>query len=296
MRHCRATVLKDKTVAADGCIVVHAHDFEPELYERARAVAVPSRPYVTATASACPPVKSGAHRLVVLAAPPDAAPATKGLVRAMQPLTVANDFSVCAWLDARATKKCLLKSNKYAVVLATTATDFSFGRTPLVVAIARDPRERYAQQVAGRPRRVLHQVDDCLTQFASLSPSCFQNMLFVDDDADVAWFCGDACAGVRGDAAAQVAWRRAKERFLLVGLSDRPTATAAELERLLPSHFLRLSRHHRGRDGPRRRAPAKVDRAREAAFVAANAADAAFYELAREAFMGRRLACHGNSS
>ena len=72
--------------------------------------------------------------------------------------------------------------------------------------------------------------------------------------------------------------------------------TAAELERLLPSHFLRLSRHHRGRDGPRRRAPAKVDRAREAAFVAANAADAAFYELAREAFMGRRLACHGNSS
>ena len=83
---------------------------------------------------------------------------------------------------------------------------------------------------------------------------------------------------------------------LLVGLSDRPTATAAELERLLPSHFLRLSRHHRGRDGPRRRAPAKVDRAREAAFVAANAADAAFYELAREAFMGRRLACHGNSS
>ena len=113
----------------------------------------------------------------------------------MQPLTVANDFSVCAWLDARATKKCLLKSNKYAVVL-----------------------------------------------------------------------------------------------------SDRPTATAAELERLLPSHFLRLSRHHRGRDGPRRRAPAKVDRAREAAFVAANAADAAFYELAREAFMGRRLACHGNSS
>ena len=86
-----------------------------------------------------------------------------------------------------------------------------------------------------------------------------------------------------------------KERFLLVGLSDRPTATAAELERLLPSHFLRLSRHHRGRDGPRRRAPARVDRAREAAFVAANAADATFYELAREAFMGRRLACHGNS-
>ena len=121
-------------------------------------------------------------------------------------------------------------------------------------------------------------------------------MLDVDDDADVAWFCGDACAGVRGDAAAQIAWRRAGERFLLVGLSDRPTATAAELERLLPSHFLRLSRHHRGRDGPRRRAPAKVDRAREAAFVAANAADAAFYELAREAFMGRRLACHGNSS
>ena len=75
-------------------------------------------------------------------------------------------------------------------------------------------------------------------------------------------------------------------------LSDQPTATAAELERLLPSHFLRLSRHHRGRDGPRRRAPAKVDRAREAAFVAANVADAAFYELAREAFMGRRLACH----
>ena len=214
----------------------------------------------------------------------------------MQPLTVANDFSVCAWLDARATQKCLLKSNKYAVVLATTATDFSFGRTPLVVAIARDPRERYAQQVAGRPRRVLHQVDDCLAEFASLSPSCFQNMLFVDDDADVAWFCGDACAGVRGAEAAQAAWRRAKERFLLVGLSDRPTATAAELERLLPSHFLRLSRHHRGRDGPRRRAPAKVDRAREAAFVAANAADAAFYELAREAFMGRRLACHGNSS
>jgi len=30
--------------------------------------------------------------------------------------------------------------------------------------------------------------------------------------------------------------------------------------------------------------------------VAANVADAAFYELAREAFMGRRLACHGNSS
>ena len=81
-----------------------------------------------------------------------------------------------------------------------------------------------------------------------------------------------------------------------VALSDRPTATAAELERLLPSHFLRLSRHHRGRDGPRRRAPAKIDRAREAAFVAANVADAAFYELAREAFMGRRLACHGNSS
>ena len=51
-------------------------------------------------------------------------------------------------------------------------------------------------------------------------------------------------------------------------------------------------RNNRGRDGPRRRAPAKVDRAREAAFVAANAADAAFYELAREAFMGRRLACH----
>ena len=98
------------------------------------------------------------------------------------------------------------------------------------------------------------------------------------------------------DAAVQIAWRRAKERFLLVGLSDRPTATAAELERLLPSHFLRLSRHHRGRDGPRRRAPAKIDRAREAAFVAANVADAAFYELAREAFMGRRLACHGNSS
>ena len=55
-------------------------------------------------------------------------------------------------------------------------------------------------------------------------------------------------------------------------------------------------RNNRGRDGPRRRAPAKVDRAREAAFVAANVADAAFYELAREAFMGRRLACHGNSS
>ena len=215
----------------------------------------------------------------------------------LQPLTVANDFSICAWLDARATKKCLLKSNKYAVVLATTATDFSFGRPPLVVAIARDPRERYAQQVAGRPRRVLHQVDDCLVaEFAPLNPSCFQNVLDVDDDADVAWFCGDACAGVRGAEAAQIAWRRAKERFLLVGLSDRPTATAAELERLLPSHFLRLSRHHRGRDGPRRRAPAKVDRAREAAFVAANAADAAFYELAREAFMGRRLACHGNSS
>ena len=121
-------------------------------------------------------------------------------------------------------------------------------------------------------------------------------MLDVDDDADVAWFCGDSCAGARGAEAAQIAWRRAGERFLLVGLSDRPTATAAELERLLPSHFLRLSRHHRGRDGPRRRAPAKVDRAREAAFVAANAADAAFYELAREAFMGRRLACHGNSS
>ena len=169
----------------------------------------------------------------------------------------------------------------------------SFGRPPLVVAIARDPRERYAQQVAGRPRRVLHQVDDCLAAEAS---SCFRNVLDVDDDADVAWFCGEACAGARGDAAAQIAWERAKERFLLVGLSDRPTATAAELERLLPSHFLRLSRHHRGRDGPRRRAPAKVDRAREAAFVAANAADAAFYELAREAFMGRRLACHGNSS
>ena len=30
--------------------------------------------------------------------------------------------------------------------------------------------------------------------------------------------------------------------------------------------------------------------------VAANVADAAFYELAREAFMGRRLACHGKSS
>ena len=149
-----------------------------------------------------------------------------------------------------------------------------------------------------------------MTQFASLSPSCFQNMLFVDDDADVAWFCGDACAGARAEigpshqrtkrflanAEAEFAWERAKERFLLVGLSDRPTATAAELERLLPSHFLRLSRHHRGRDGPRRRAPAKVDRAREAAFVAANAADAAFYELAREAFMGRRLACHGKSS
>ena len=143
---------------------------------------------------------------------------------------------------------------------------------------------------------MLHQVDDCLGDFASLSPSCFQNVLDVDDDADVAWFCGDACAGVRGAEAAQIAWRRAKERFLLVGLSDRPTATAAELERLLPSHFLRLSRHHRGRDGPRRRAPAKVDRARETAFVQANVADAAFYELAREAFMGRRLACHGNSS
>ena len=129
-----------------------------------------------------------------------------------------------------------------------------------------------------------------------LVSSCFRNVLDVDDDADVAWFCGEACAGARGDAAAQIAWERAKERFLLVGLSDRPTATAAELERLLPSHFLRLSRHHRGRDGPRRRAPAKVDRAREAAFVAANAADAAFYELAREAFMGRLLACHGNSS
>ena len=127
-------------------------------------------------------------------------------------------------------------------------------------------------------------------------------MLFVDDDADVAWFCGEACAGARGvifpapknvkNLEAEFAWQQAKERFLLVGLSDRPTATAAELERLLPSHFLRLSRHHRGRDGPRRRAPAKVDRAREAAFVAANVADAAFYELAREAFMGRRLACH----
>ena len=33
VRHCRSTVLKDKTVAEDGCIVVHAHDFEPELLQ-----------------------------------------------------------------------------------------------------------------------------------------------------------------------------------------------------------------------------------------------------------------------
>ena len=98
-------------------------------------------------------------------------------------------------------------------------------------------------------------------------------------------------AGVeRVSRRAQISFNRRCGRVR--AMSDRPTATAAELERLLPSHFLRLSRHHRGRDGPRRRAPAKIDRAREAAFVAANVADAAFYELAREAFMGRRLACH----
>ena len=40
-------------------------------------------------------------------------------------------------------------------------------------------------------------------------------------------------------------------------------------------------RCHRGRDGPRRRAPAKIDRAREAAFVAANVADAFGSSLGR---------------
>lgn len=218
---------------------------------------------------------------------------TRGLVRAMQPLTVANDFSVCAWLDERATKKCLLKSNRYAVVLATIMNEFAFARRPLVIGIARDPRERYAQQVAIKTRAELHAVSACLTEFADMRPSCFAGVLDLNDDADVAWFCGTACAGVRGvEETVHIAWARAQELFLFVNLSDRPTATAAELERLLPSHFLRLAQHHRGRDGPRRRAPAKVDRAREAAFVAANAGDAAFYERARDAFTARRFACH----
>jgi len=133
----------------------------------------------------------------------------------------------------------------------------------------------------------------CLTEFADVRPSCFAGVLDMNDDADVAWFCGTACAGVRGvEETVHIAWTRAQELFLFVSLSDQPTATAAELERLLPSHFLRLAQHHRGRDGPRRRAPAKVDRAREAAFVAANAADAAFYERARDAFTAWRFACH----
>lgn len=76
VRHCRKAVLKDRTVAADGCVVVHAHDFEAELYKRANAVAIKASSYQVPHDDACPAVKSGAHRLIVLAAPPQAAPAT----------------------------------------------------------------------------------------------------------------------------------------------------------------------------------------------------------------------------
>ena len=94
VRHCRATTLKDGT-SVDGCVVIHAHDFEAGVAGFGRRGAAAAR-----AAGACPTL-SGAHRVVLYLAPPGAGAATRRIADAMGKLKVDNDFSVCGSLDAR---------------------------------------------------------------------------------------------------------------------------------------------------------------------------------------------------
>ena len=128
-------------------------------------------------------------------------------------------------------------------------------------------------------------------------------------DADVRWFCGGDCGARAGERAADAALRRAADAVVVLGAT--PAATVAELERALPSHFLRLGahvktarrlsddrgvakqmRHAGGATLVRRKdADAKRHARREAAFVAASAEDAAFYDAAAKAERERGARC-----
>ena len=308
VRHCRATTLKDGT-SVDGCVVIHAHDFEAGVAGFGRRGAAAAR-----AAGACPTL-SGAHRVVLYLAPPGAGAATRRIADAMGKLKVDNDFSVCGSLDARnasAADDCVARSNKYAVVILgafpppAPAPAAAGGRPPVVVAIARHPRDRYRAAAARASPRALDDLDRCLD---AARGDCFEASLGLAPDADVRWFCGGDCGARAGERAADAALRRAADAVVVLGAT--PAATVAELERALPSHFLRLGahvktarrlsddrgvakqmRHAGGATLVRRKdADAKRHARREAAFVAASAEDAAFYDAAAKAERERGARC-----
>ena len=340
VRHCRATALKDGTRADDGCVVIHAHDFEANVsgWKRAGAGAAPT-PAIVEAREPCPTL-SGAHRVVFYLSPPGADPATRRVADAMARLKVDNDFSICGTLDARDPAQaddCVRKSNKYAVVILgahpppppperDAPRDGDRGaaanlgdRPPVLVAVARHPRARLAHDVLRRAApEAVAALDACLAGGEHEDGDCFADVLGAPRDADVEWFCGGSCAAVAepGEAPLATALRVARDHFLLVGAADRPDATVAELERALPSHFLRLASHgrrladahglldqmrHAGgvtmvRKGPRSTAAqrdADDDKAarREAAFLRANPLDVAFYDQAVAAMDARARDC-----
>ena len=322
VRHCRAATLKDGTTT-DGCVVIHAHDFEPGLLSPLISPAAATTTTIKTT-EPCP-VLSGAHRTVLFLAPPRASSSTRSIVDAVKRLQKDNDVSVCNSLDERdpaAAAPCLEKSNKYAAVVAGAYPPRDAlaapGRAPVVVAVARRPRDRLA--AAKLDAETVARIEGCLggPEAETATPSCFATEARLPDDEDVKWFCGESCEGLAPAAAASKAADIA-ETFLLAADADRPDATVEELERALPSHFLRLSRHVRSKPHGRRRllaSSARHDRAMkhlisverssarhhdrasrddlaalEAAFERANAGDAALYEAVRRRVDARRATC-----
>ena len=207
---------------------------------------------------------------------------------------------------------CVARSNKYAVVILgafpppAPPPAAAGGRPPVVVAIARHPRDRYRAAAARASPRALDDLDRCLD---AARGDCFEASLGLAPDADVRWFCGGDCGARAGERAADAALRRAADAVVVLGAT--PAATVAELERALPSHFLRLGahvktarrlsddrgvakqmRHAGGATLVRRKdADAKRHARREAAFVAASAEDAAFYDAAAKAERERGARC-----
>ncbi|KAH8046474.1 hypothetical protein JL722_13671 [Aureococcus anophagefferens] len=105
------------------------------------------------------------------------------------------------------------------------------GRPPVVVAIARHPRDRYRAAAALPPPSTSSTVP-------AAPRDCFEASLGLAPDADVNWFCGGDCGARAGERAADAAFRRADAVVVLA----RRRRDGRELERALPSHF-RLGAH-----------------------------------------------------
>ncbi|KAJ1452850.1 hypothetical protein M885DRAFT_525803 [Pelagophyceae sp. CCMP2097] len=67
-------------------------------------------------------------------------------------------------------------------------------------------------------------------------PSCFEAVAGMRDDGDVRWFCGKA----ERDCDLASAWEAARTKFAAVGVVDDELSLVQEMERTLPSHFLKL--------------------------------------------------------